>query len=103
MSILCGSMDVFFSDQADLEWISENFWQHNFSRYILMDRILKLGPSQFHDGCSGLQFHVYRAPLAPIPFCVPYDAVIWIKDGEGKILWQNRNYNEDGSLKGEEK
>jgi hypothetical protein len=91
-------MEIFFNDQANLEWIIENFWRNNFSRYVLTDRNLKISASIFQIGHSGLQFDVGRAPLATIPFCVPFNAVIWVKNGEGNVLWQNQNYNEDGSL-----
>ncbi|OGZ31958.1 MAG: hypothetical protein A2V69_03560 [Candidatus Portnoybacteria bacterium RBG_13_40_8] len=89
---------IFFTTEADLVWLNKHLVEH-WQKKVGPDRVLTLEMGSFHPGWGGIQFYIHRPPLAPVAFGFSYDFIIWIKDVKGKTLWQNRDYNEDGSPK----
>jgi hypothetical protein len=105
---------IFFTKTADLNQLNEVLTKEYFggSKPPVDDsRLLILPLGGYTVGGGAIQFYCYRLPskdfqcfLGPaFPFFVPYDAVVFIKDLNNKTLWQNWDYNEDGSLKEKEK
>lgn len=71
--------------------------------------ILNLPQGVFATAMGSFEFHCYSSVregkgrgcyLRPaFPVSCDYDDVVWVKDLEGNILWQNWYYNEDGTEK----
>lgn len=95
----CGKIKIFFSEEEDLDRLNNLLEKQDFYKQVGPDRILELNSAEYNDGFGGIQLYINRPPFQPIPFGFSYDSIIWIKDADGKILWQNFHYNNDGSLK----
>jgi hypothetical protein len=100
---------ILFSSKADLD--KTNKALEEFCRAgeipVGKDRIIILVYGGYASGFGGMQFYCYSTPnespssflKSAFPFSTAYESIVWVKDLEGNTLWQNRDFNEDGSLK----